>query len=113
MSTVASAVVATFDSHPEVKSVSEAKATFLVDGDIVLVDFERVDETTWRASFEVQACSKTPTKIVRNSVFILSGVFHAVRKFLEVRQLERLTCASEALGTLYEAYLSRGKRLND
>jgi hypothetical protein len=58
-------------------------------------------------SFEVKDCSKSPTEIVRNSVFILSGVFSAVRKFLEVRQPERLTFAdNEALGNLYEAFLN-------
>jgi hypothetical protein len=79
----------------------------------VLVDFQKVDEITWRASFEVEDSSKTPTEIVRSSVFILSGVFHAVREFLEARQPQRLTFADdEALGDLYEAYLAREKGLN-
>jgi hypothetical protein len=39
----------------------------------------------------------------------LSGVFQAVREFLEVRQPERLAFAAkeEALAQLYEQYLSR------
>jgi hypothetical protein len=41
-------------------------------------------------SFEVENSMKSPTQIVRNSVRILSGVFLAVREFLEVRQPERL-----------------------
>jgi hypothetical protein len=108
----AEAVVASFHSHPEVKWVqlatSEAKGLLPRGGDTVLVDFQKADEITWRASFEVEDCSKTPTEIGRNSVFILSGVFHAVREFLELRQPERLTFASkdESLGNLYETYLS-------
>jgi hypothetical protein len=47
MSTLTEAVVASFDSHPEVKWVqlatSEAQASFSVDGDTVVVDFEKVD----------------------------------------------------------------------
>jgi hypothetical protein len=107
----AEAIVASFDSHPEVKWVqlatSEVKASFVVEGDTVLVQFEQVDETAWRANFEVQDCSKTPTEIVSNSMLILSGVFHAVREFLEMRQPERLTFAdNEALGNLYDAFLN-------
>jgi hypothetical protein len=87
----------------------EARASFLVEGDTVLVHFQKVEEIAWLASFEVGESSKSPTQIVRNSVRILSGVFFAVREFLEVRQPERLTFASkdESLGNLYETYLSR------
>jgi hypothetical protein len=60
-------------------STNEARASFQVEGAIVLVDFRRVDETTWLVSFEVEDCSQTPTEIVSHSVRILSGVFHAVR----------------------------------
>jgi hypothetical protein len=111
MGTLAEAIVATFDSHPEVKWVSSAQASFVADGDTVLVHFHEVDETAWRASFEVEASSKTPTEVVRNSVRILSGVFRAVQEFREVHQPERLTFASDdqALADLYQAYLSRGK----
>jgi hypothetical protein len=112
--TLAEAIVATFDSHPEVTwlqlATNEAKATFIVEGDTVVVHFQKVDETAWVASFEVENCSKTPTAMVQNSMRILSGVFSAVREFLEVRQPERLTFDNEALGDLYDAYL---KRLND
>ena len=86
MGTLAEAVVASFGSHPDIEWVqlatSEAKACFVVEGDTVLVDFQQVDEITWRAGFEVQDTSKSPTQIVSNSVRILSGVFHAVREFL-------------------------------
>ena len=111
MSTLAEAIVASFDSHPEVKWVqlatNEAWATFLVEGDTVLVQFQKVDESAWRASFEVEKSSKTPTQLVSNSVRILSGVFHAVREFVEVRQPERITFAPEyeSLADLYEFFL--------
>jgi hypothetical protein len=105
--TLAEAVVASFDSHPDVKWVqfatSEAKASFVVEGDTVVVQFQQVDETAWRASFEVQDCSKSPTQIVSNSVRILSGVFHAVRELRDLRQPERLTFADETLEDLYDA----------
>ena len=99
MSTLAEAIVASFDSHPEVKWVqlatNEAWATFLVEGDTVLVQFQKVDESAWRASFEVEQSSKTPTQLVSNSVRILSCVFHAVREFVKVRQPERITFAPD------------------
>jgi hypothetical protein len=85
-----------------------AQASFVVKGSTVLVDFKKLDETTWLVSFEVEDCSHTPTEIVSHSVRILSGVFHAVREFLEMRQPERLTFGSdEALEDLYHAYLPR------
>jgi hypothetical protein len=53
--TLAEAIVASFDSHPEVKwlqlATDEAKATYLVEGDTVLVQFQKVDGSAWRASF--------------------------------------------------------------
>jgi hypothetical protein len=106
MGTLAEAIVATFDSHPEVTWVSSAQASFVADGDTVLVHFHEVDETSWRASFEVEASSKTPTEVVRNSVRILSGVFAAVREFREVHQPERLTFADAALEDLYDVHLN-------
>jgi hypothetical protein len=111
MSTLAEAIVASFDSHPEVKWVqfatNEAWATFLVEGDTVLVHFQKTDETAWRASFEVEKSSKSPTQLVSNSVRILSGVFHSVQEFLDVHQPERLTFApdNESLTELYEVFL--------
>jgi hypothetical protein len=64
MGTLAEAVVASFGSHPDIEWVqlatSEAKASFVVEGDTVLVDFQQVDEITWRAGFEVQDTSKSP-----------------------------------------------------
>jgi hypothetical protein len=113
MGTLAEALVASFDSHPDVKwtqlASSEAKARFQVDGDTVLVHFQKTKESAWRVSFEVEKSMKSPTQIVRNSVRILSGVFFAVREFLEVRQPERLSFAAKdaSLGNLYETYLSR------
>jgi hypothetical protein len=46
---------------------------------------------------------------IHASIRVFSGVFQAVREFLEVRQPERLVFASkeEALGHLYEEYLQR------
>jgi hypothetical protein len=74
-----------------------------------LVQFQTTEERAWRGSFEVETSGKSTTQIVRNSVRILSGVFFAVREFLEVRQPERLAFAAkdESLGNLYETYLSR------
>jgi hypothetical protein len=113
MGTLAEALVASFDSHPDVKwtqlASSEAKASFQVEGDTVLVHFQKIEDSAWRGSFEVETSGKSTTQIVRNSMRILSGVFFAVREFLEVRQPERLAFAAkdESLGNLYETYLSR------
>jgi hypothetical protein len=113
MGTLAEAMVASFDSHPDVKWVqlasSEAKASFQVEGDTVQVHFQKTEESAWRVGFEVEKSAKSSTQMINNSVRILSGVFFAVREFLEVRQPERLIFASknELLGNLYETYLSR------
>jgi hypothetical protein len=56
-------------------ATNEAWATFLVEGDTVLVHFQKTDESAWRASFEVEKSSKSPTQLESNSVRILSGVF--------------------------------------
>ncbi len=46
---------------------------------------------------------------IHASIRIFSGVFQAVREFLEVRQPDRLVFASkeESLGRLYDEYLQR------
>lgn len=110
MDMLAEAIVATFDSHPEVEWYqlfsTEPVATFWAEDDIVLVRFQEAGESTWRVSFKVGS-AKTPTQLVLNSVRILSGAFHAVREFIEHRQPERLLLDSEPLGTLFEVYLSQ------
>lgn len=111
MDTLAEAVVATFDSHPEVEwhqlFSTEPAATFEVEGDTVLVYFQMTDADAWRVSFEVEKTAKTTTQLLVNSVRILSGAFQAVRKFLEDRKPKRLVLDTEPLGTLFQTYLEK------
>jgi hypothetical protein len=118
MGAFADSVVASFDSSPEIQwpllSTQEARAQFRVDKQMVVVTFSHVSDVAWRASFDVERVSSTtPTDLVSNSFTILSGVFHAVQEFLEVRQPQELTFASknEAMGKLYESHLKRNTRV--
>ena len=63
----------------------------------------------WQVGFDVSPDSKSVTIAVHGSIRIFSGVFQAVREFLEVLQPVRLVFASkeEALGSLYESYMER------
>ena len=99
-------VLATFDSDHnlqwDLKSSSEVNATFSVQDIQATVRF--VDATDgWTVAFDA---TRESTSL---GFRILSGVFLAVKEFLEVRQPERLvfTTKSEPLGHIYESYLER------
>lgn len=111
MDALTESIAAALDHHPDVQwhqlASVEPTATFLSDGDAVVVHFRR-DETAWRVSFEVRS-TKTPTQLVACFVGIIDGVFWAMREFQEVRHPERLTFTRdhESLGELYEAWTEK------
>lgn len=112
MGALADSVVAAFDSNAEIvwsaEGLAEARASFSVNGVQTTVTFTSVSRREWQVGFDVKG-NQPATQIAHSSIRIFSGVFQAVREFLEVRQPERLVFASkeEALGRLYEAYLQR------
>jgi hypothetical protein len=114
MNALVEVIVATFQKHPDVTwaQVTPAKAVarFKVEGDPVLVHFGKIDNA-WRVGFDVES-DKSPMQLVANSIFILSGVFHAVREFLTgliVQQPDRLVFAvdSDILRDLLDTTLAR------
>lgn len=113
MSVLAEAMIAGFDSTTRItwttRGVSTAIATFTHNGLLVTTTFAKVGAEEWQVGFAVSPDSKSVTAAVHESIRIFSGVFQAVREFLEVRQPLRLVFASknEALGSLYETYLER------
>src|SRR5580658_3429318 len=112
MSILAEAVLAAFDSNAELtwttRGTGEAIASFDVAGILVETTFTHTSATEWRVGFEVPSRAMLSENI-HKSIRIFSGVFQAVREFLEIRQPERLVFASkeETLGRLYEEYLRR------
>jgi len=112
MSVLAEAFIAAFDSNKELTwatgSPGEAIARFEVSGTRVDTTFTQTHENHWRVGFDVTS-KASASENIHASIRIFSGVFQAVREFLEVRQPERLVFASkeEALGHLYEEYLQR------
>ncbi len=79
-----------------------------VSGTRVDTTFAETAEGDWRVGFKVIS-KASATENIHASLRIFSGVFQAVREFLEVRQPQRLIFAlkEEALGQLYEQYLQR------
>jgi hypothetical protein len=112
MSILAEALIAAFDSNTELtwstEGPGQAIARFNVPGARVDTTFTETLMNEWRVGFEVTS-NASPSENIHASIRIFSGVFQAVREFLEVRQHERLVFASkeEALGHLYEEYLQR------
>jgi len=112
MSVLAEAVIAAFDSNTELTWVTgeagQAIARFDVSGTRVDTVFTESGKSQWRVAFEVTS-QASASENIHASIRVFSGVFQAVREFLEVRQPERLVFASkeEVLGRLYEEYLAR------
>jgi hypothetical protein len=110
---LAEAVIAAFDSNTEITwttdGPSTAIASFTSNGTKVTTTFNKMGNSEWQVGFDVLADKSSANEIARSSIRIFSGVFQAVREFLEVRQHMRLVFASkeEALGRLYESYLAR------
>ena len=113
MGVLAEALIAVFDSDTEItwttKGMSVAMASFTHGAAKVTTTFSKVTETEWQVGFDVVPDRQSAKEMMQSSVRIFSGVFQAVREFLEVRQPLRLVFASknEALGELYETYLQR------
>lgn len=112
MSILAEAFIAAFDSNTKLiwttEGVAVAIARFEVSGIRVETAFTETSRGEWRVGFEANSKAGAMESI-HASIRVFSGVFQAVREFLEVRQPERLVFASkeEALGHLYEEYLQR------
>jgi hypothetical protein len=114
MSTLVEAFIAAFDSNTELTWITEGPAQvvarFHLPGVGARIDttFTETRANEWRVGFEV-APDPSGTASIHSSIRIFSGVFQAVREFLEIRQPERLVFASkeETLWQLYEEYLKR------
>ena len=113
MSALAEAMISAFDSDAKViwttAGVGTAIATFTHNGLLVTTTFENVGGAEWQVGFIISPELQSANAVAQSSIRIFSGVFQAVREFLEVRQPMRLVFASknEALGSLYETYLGR------
>jgi hypothetical protein len=112
MSILAEAFIAAFDSNTELtwitQGTEQAVARFEVASTRVDTTFTETGKGEWRVAFDVTS-KASASENIHASIRVFSGVFQAVREFLEVRQPERLVFASkeEALGRLYEEYLQR------
>ncbi|HEV2134398.1 MAG TPA: hypothetical protein VGR47_09045 [Terracidiphilus sp.] len=112
MSILVEALIAAFDSNTELiwttTGVSEVIAKFDVSGMHVATTFTETARNNWRIAFDVTSTASA-SESVHASIRVFSGVFQAVREFLEARQPQRVVFASkeEALGQLYEEYLRR------
>jgi len=116
MGVLAEAFIAAFDSNTELTWTTggattgqgEAIARFEISGTRVDTTFTETGENHWRVGFDVIS-KASALENIHASIRIFSGVFQAVREFLEVRQPQELVFASkeEGLGRLYEEYLQR------
>jgi hypothetical protein len=112
MSILAEALIAAFDSNAELtwRTDSDGRVVARFDVSLTRVDtvFTETEKNQWRVAFEVTS-KASASENVHESIRVFSGVFQAVREFLEVRQPMTLVFASkeEALGHLYEEYLRR------
>jgi hypothetical protein len=112
MSTLVEAFIAAFDSSTELiwttEGTAKAIARFEVAEIRVETSFEETGKNEWRVGFEAFS-NASASENIYFSIRVFSGVFQAVREFLEVRQPEKLVFASkvEALGHLYEEYLQK------
>jgi hypothetical protein len=112
MSILAEAFIAAFDSDAELTWLTEGPgqtiARFEASGARIDTTFTETAKNEWRVAFDVVS-KASPSENIHASIRVFSGVFQAVREFLEVRQPQRLVFASkeEALGRLYEEYLQR------
>ncbi len=112
MGVLAEALIAAFDSNAELiwttAGISQAIARFEISGTQVDITFTETRKNEWRVGFDVSS-KATASENIHASIRIFSGVFQAVREFLEIRQPEKIVFASkeEALGRLHEEYLQR------
>jgi hypothetical protein len=112
MSALVEAFIAAFDSNANLVWSTEgscvAMARFEIAATRVETGFDETQKNEWRVGFEAFS-NASASENIHSSIRIFSGVFQAVREFLEVRQPERLVFASkeEALGHLYEEYLEK------
>jgi hypothetical protein len=112
MGAVAEAFIAAFDSNRELtwttSSPAQAIARFDVSGIRVDTTFTETAKNEWRVGFDATSNASTSENI-HASIRVFSGVFQAVREFLEVRQPRKLVFAAkeEALSHLYEEYLRK------
>jgi hypothetical protein len=112
MSILAEAFIAAFDSNTELTwttaGTGQAIARFELSRTRVDTTFAETQTNEWRVAFDVTS-QASASENIHASIPVFSGVFRAVREFLEVRQPEKLVFASkeEALGHLYEEYLRR------
>jgi hypothetical protein len=112
MGSLVEAFIAAFDSDTELiwatGGSGEAIARFEIAGTCVDTTFAETRENHWRVGFDVIS-KASASENIHASICIFSGVFQAVREFLEVRQPQELVFASkeEGLGRLYEEYLQR------
>lgn len=110
MGAIAEAFIAAFDSNMELiwtaLGPAQAVARFEVSGIRVNTTFTETAEHEWRVGFEATS-NASPSENIHASIRVFSGVFQAVREFLEVRQPKTLVFAAkeEALSHLYEEYL--------
>jgi hypothetical protein len=113
MGALAEAVIAAFDPNTEItwttEGLAEVIASFTQGPAKVKTTFLKITEADWRVGFEVIPERPATNEVMESSMRILSGVFHTVREFLEVRQPIRVVFAgkSDSLGELYETYLKR------
>lgn len=109
MSVLAEAMIAAFYSNSEIvwslESIDKVVARFVVSESKVTVTFDLTGAEAWRVSFDVDS-KTTLSNGMDPSIRIFSGVFQAVKEFLEMRQPERLIFASKQ-EAIYETYLSR------
>ena len=112
MSAFAGALIAAFDSNADLMWHNDGAGRAIARFDVSLTRVDTVFTETakneWRVAFEVST-KASASESVHNSIRIFSGVFQAVREFLEVRQPSKLVFSSkeEALGHLYDEYLQR------
>ena len=116
MGSIVEAFIAAFDSNTELTWTTggatdgqgEAIARFEISGTCVDTTFAETRKNHWRVGFDVIS-DASASENIHASIRIFSGVFQAVREFLEVRQPQELVFASkeEGLGRLYEEYLRR------
>lgn len=112
MSILAESLIAAFDSDAELTWLTggggQAIARFDVSGARIDTTFTETAKNEWRVALDVTS-KASASENIHTSIRVFSGVFQAVREFLEVRQPQRLVFASkeEALGRLYEEYLQR------
>jgi hypothetical protein len=113
MSALAEAMIAVFDSNTKItwttKGPSVVMASFTYGASKVTTTFPKITDTEWQVGFDVVPDRQSAKEMMLSSIRIFSGVFQAVREFLEVRQPLKLVFTSkhEALGELYETYLQR------